>query len=192
MRLELVSWLDRLLDFVLDPVEELVLALGPVGIGWGLGPGTCTSTWVRPVLVDGCCGWVRRSGVCCGFGCGLGFGSCFCDSLSLSLLLFLAGCSGNCCCLPGLFAGGLFSFLSASSLTPCFRTPSSASLSACSFPSSSTCDGTLTHSCLACLLWISSSIRCHRSTFLMAWPFFVFHPLLLHPASHSVAPSVTS
>ena len=79
-----MSWLDCLLDFVLDPVEELVLALGPVGIGRGLGPGTCTSTWVRPVLVDGCCGWVRRSGVCCGFGCGLGFGSDFCDSLSLS------------------------------------------------------------------------------------------------------------
>ena len=51
-----MSWLDRLLDFVLDPVEELVLALGRVGIGRELGPGTCTSTWVRPVLVDGCCG----------------------------------------------------------------------------------------------------------------------------------------
>ena len=58
LKLDLVSKLDRSLDFVLDPVEELVLALGPVGIGWGLGPGTCTLAWVWPILVGGvwCCG----------------------------------------------------------------------------------------------------------------------------------------
>ena len=65
-------------------------------------------------------------------------------------------------------------------------------LSACSFPSRSTCDGTLTHSCAACLCSSSSSICCHKSIFLIACPFFVFHPLLFQPSSHSVAPSVTS
>ena len=52
--------------------------------------------------------------------------------------------------------------------------------------------GTLTHSCAAFLLCGSSSGCCHRSTFLIVYPFLGFHPLLFHPSSHSVAPSVTN
>ena len=90
------------------------------------------------------------------------------------------------CCWP-------FIIPSAASLTPCLLTPpSSASSSALSFPSRSTCDGTFTHSCSALLLSGVSYSCCHSSKFFISCPFFVFHPLLRHPSSHSVAPSVTS